>query len=127
RYFVYFRSYTKSANTLFLWRLCLLAMQRTLRWMLGSGRDRNDSHNLVLITIRMEGYAQARRSMELRHLRYFVAVADTLSFTKGAEKLHLSQPSLTRQIKDLEEEIDVRLIDRAKPHVTLTREGTSFL
>ena len=52
--------------------------------------------------------------MELRHLRYFVAVADTLSFTKGAEKLHLAQPSLTRQIKDLEEEIEVRLVDRTK-------------
>jgi DNA-binding transcriptional LysR family regulator len=65
--------------------------------------------------------------MELRHLRYFVAVADALSFTKGAERLHLTQPSLTRQIKDLEEEIDVCLIDRTKPHVTLTPEGTSFL
>src|SRR5437868_1701106 len=102
-------------------------MQRTLRWMLGSGRDRSDSHNLILITIPTEGYARHWRCMELRHLRYFVAVADTLSFTKGAEKLHLTQPSLTRQIKDLEEEIDVRLIDRTKPQVTLTREGTSFL
>ena len=65
--------------------------------------------------------------MELRHLRYFVAVADALSFTKGAEKLHLAQPSLTRQIKDLEAEIEVRLIDRTKPRVTLTPEGRSFL
>jgi Bacterial regulatory helix-turn-helix protein, lysR family len=46
--------------------------------------------------------------MELRHLRYFVAVAEAPSFTKGAEKLHLAQPSLTRQIKDL----GVRLLDR---------------
>src|SRR6478752_10887581 len=65
--------------------------------------------------------------MELRQVRYFVAVADALSFTKGAEKLHLAQPSLTRQIKDLEEEIEVRLIDRTKPQVTLTPEGRSFL
>src|SRR5216117_2802039 len=65
--------------------------------------------------------------MELRHLRYFVAVADALSFTKGAGKLHLAQPSLTRQIKDLEEEIGVRLLDRTKREVSLTEEGKSFL
>jgi DNA-binding transcriptional LysR family regulator len=65
--------------------------------------------------------------MELRHLRYFVAVAESLSFTKGAEKLHLAQPSLTRQIKDLEEELGVRLLDRTKQRVSLTRQGASFL
>ena len=65
--------------------------------------------------------------MELRHLRYFVAVADALSFTKGARQLHLAQPSLTRQIKDLEEEVGVRLLDRTKGRVTLTTEGASFL
>ncbi|MEP7016303.1 MAG: LysR substrate-binding domain-containing protein [Verrucomicrobiota bacterium] len=65
--------------------------------------------------------------MELRHLRYFVAVAEALSFTKGAEKLHLAQPSLTRQIKDLEDEIHVRLIDRTKQQVSLTSEGRLFL
>ncbi len=65
--------------------------------------------------------------MELRHLRYFVAVAEALSFTKGAEKLHLAQPSLTRQIQDLEEEIQVKLLDRTKQQTTLTAEGISFL
>ena len=65
--------------------------------------------------------------MELRHLRYFVAVGEALSFTKGAEKLHLAQPSLTRQIRDLEEELGVVLLDRAKPRVSLTPEGTAFL
>jgi DNA-binding transcriptional LysR family regulator len=65
--------------------------------------------------------------MELRHLRYFVAVADALSFTKGAEKLRLAQPSLTRQIKDLEERIGVRLFDRTKRRVSLTEEGKFFL
>ncbi|MGI8436114.1 MAG: LysR family transcriptional regulator [Chthoniobacterales bacterium] len=65
--------------------------------------------------------------MELRHLRYFVAVADALSFTKGAQKLHLSQPSLTRQIKDLEAELGVRLLDRSKQGVNLTRQGATFL
>jgi DNA-binding transcriptional LysR family regulator len=65
--------------------------------------------------------------MELRHLRYFVAVAEALSFTKGAQKLHLAQPSLTRQIKDLEEELGVQLFDRTKQRVSLTRQGASFL
>jgi DNA-binding transcriptional LysR family regulator len=65
--------------------------------------------------------------MELRHLRYFVAVAEALSFTRGAKKLNLAQPSLTRQIKDLEEEIGVRLLDRTKQQVRLTPEGQSFL
>jgi len=65
--------------------------------------------------------------MELRHIRYFVAVADELSFTRGAEKLHIAQPSLTRQIRDLEEELKVRLLDRTKKKVTLTKEGEFFL
>src|SRR5438477_12004283 len=65
--------------------------------------------------------------MELRHLRYFIAAADALSFTRGAEKLHLAQPSLTRQIKDLEEELGVRLLDRTKQRIKLTPEGQSFL
>jgi len=65
--------------------------------------------------------------MELRHLRYFVAVAEALSFTKGAEKLHLAQPSLTRQVKDLEDEIHVRLLDRTTQQISLTPEGRSFL
>jgi hypothetical protein len=46
--------------------------------------------------------------MELRHLRYFVAVAEVLSFTKAAQNLRLAQPSLTRQVRNLEEEIGVR-------------------
>ena len=65
--------------------------------------------------------------MELRHLRYFVAVADALSFTKAAEQLHLAQPSLTRQIHNLEEELGVRLFIRARSHIALTSEGQAFL
>jgi DNA-binding transcriptional LysR family regulator len=65
--------------------------------------------------------------MELRHLRYFVCVAEALSFTKAAEKLHTAQPSLTRQIKNLEDELGVRLLHRTKQKVTLTDEGRSFL
>ena len=65
--------------------------------------------------------------MELRHLRYFVAVAEALSFTKAAGKLRLAQPSLTRQVRNLEDEIGVRLLDRSNNRVTLTEEGRRFL
>jgi DNA-binding transcriptional LysR family regulator len=65
--------------------------------------------------------------MELRHLRYFVAVAEDLNFTKAAAKLNLAQPSLTRQIHNLEAEIGVRLLNRSKSQVALTEEGRSFL
>jgi len=65
--------------------------------------------------------------MELRHLRYFIAVADELSFTKAALKLRLAQPSLTRQVRNLEDEIGVRLLSRANNRVTLTGEGRAFL
>ena len=67
------------------------------------------------------------RKMELRHLRYFVAVAEELSFTKAAQKLRLAQPSLTRQVRNLEDEIGVRLLDRASNRVALTDEGRVFL
>ena len=74
------------------------------------------------------GYIRAiLREMELRHLRYFVAVAEALSFTKAAAKLRLAQPSLTRQVRNLEDEIGVRLLDRSNNRVALTEEGRRFL
>ena len=66
-------------------------------------------------------------TMELRHLRYFVAVAEALSFTKAAQNLRLAQPSLTRQIKDFEAEIGVRFFDRSGKRISLTQEGESFV
>lgn len=63
--------------------------------------------------------------MELRHLRYFATVAETASFTRAAEVLHTVQPSLSRQIQDLEREIGVRLLDRSSRKIELTQAAQS--
>lgn len=65
--------------------------------------------------------------MELRHLRYFIAVAEELNFTKAAKRLEVGQPVLSRQIHDLEREIGVQLFDRNSSRVFLTDAGNSFL
>src|SRR2546425_12174511 len=65
--------------------------------------------------------------MELRHLRYFLAVGEALNFTKAAAQLRVAQPALSRQVQDLEDEIGVDLMKRSPRGVTLTAEGKLFL
>jgi LysR family cyn operon transcriptional activator len=79
----------------------------------------------MLIIYDIDCYRAA--AIELRHLRYFAVLAETLNFTRAAERAHVTQSTLSHQIKQLEEQIGSRLFDRIGRRVVITESGEVFL
>ncbi len=73
------------------------------------------------------GITNSRQTMLLRHIRYFLAVAEHRNFTRAAEALHVSQPTLSQQIKQLEDTLHAPLLDRSGRTIVLTDAGVAYL
>src|ERR1017187_1954826 len=72
-------------------------------------------------------FRHTKNRMELRHFRYFVAVAEEENVSRAALKLHVSQPGISRQIQELEDEIGFQLFERSAKSLKLTAAGKVFL
>src|SRR3954470_14099380 len=81
----------------------------------------------MFLALRCRKGMLAAHRMELRHLRYFVAVAEAENVTRAAAKLRVAQPAVSRQIRDLEEELGLALLERSPKSVRLTDAGRIFL
>jgi DNA-binding transcriptional LysR family regulator len=95
--------------------------------LLAAGKRRSGELPNTTFLVQPCLFGISHETMELRHLRYYLAVAEASSFTKAATQLRIAQPALSRQIQDLEEEIGVSLIRRGSRGISLTPEGRLYL